>query len=298
MDTPKQRRRSVVRPHPDAVPISCCFSALGADCFDHTLGFIPDTGLCAMSAVAKKLLPAVRGEQVRRDEAADAEQLQTWCEHLKLPLPYYFERRSDFPPSFTDPRERADFNWDTSPLHFRHREMKDFIHRMLKKITLELNASSCMEQVAEGFEGMLKANGCTDHAETDGPLNATTMRRAMGQWFEGEWLLRGRNMYLDDLLVGMAMDCVFDTGSRDSIFEVVLNALGYDDDAPRLAEIDCPRIFTGEAGSNGKYRRTLDDHPDFVLVPFVDRPPLSEAADEERRRKNAAFVADLFEWVW
>jgi hypothetical protein len=42
-----------------------------------------------------------------------------------------------------------------------------------------------------------------------------------------------------------------------------------------------PRIFTGEAGSNRKYRCALDNHPDFVLVPFVDRPPLSEPADEK-----------------
>ena len=47
-------------------PPDTCFSALGADCFEHTLGYVSDISLCALSATAKALL----------DEAGTAKALQ------------------------------------------------------------------------------------------------------------------------------------------------------------------------------------------------------------------------------
>ena len=283
-------------------PPDTCFSALGADCFEHTLGYVSDISLCALSATAKVLLSAARGEQGRRDDAADAEQLQAWCERLSLGEDDYdssnIDCRIEFP-QYTDPRERTDLKWDIAPLHVQTREMGGFVDRVLKKITLELHVGDRLQEVAEGFEGMLTANGCTDHAELDGPLNADVMGRVLGCWLQHAWESGGtRTMDLADVLTGTPLECIFDTAPRDSIFEIVTDAIGYDDDERRHDAFPLPRVFTGVAGSLGKYRRTLKDHPDFVLPKFADRPPLSEAAHEERRRKNAAFVAGLFEWKW
>lgn len=279
-------------------PPDTCFSALGADCFEHTLGYVSDTSLCALSATAKALLSAARGEQGRRDDAADAEQLQAWCERLSLREDDSSNINLEFP-QYTDPRERTDLKWDIAPLHVQTREMEGFVDRVPKKITLELHAGDRLKELAEGFEGMLTANGCTDHIELDGPLNADVMGRVLGCWLMYKWEREGtRTMDLADVLTGTPLECIFDTAPRDSIFEIVTDAIGYDDDERHRGAFPQPHVFTGVAGSLGKYRRTLKDHPDFVLRKFADRPPLSEAAHEERRRKNAAYVAGLFEWKW
>ena len=113
--------------------------------------------------------------------SADAEQLQVWRERLKLPCKEVEEFGE-----YTDPRKR-DFAWDTAPLHARFsmiNMMGSFVERVMKKITLELHVGDRLQNLAEYYEGMLLANGYTDHLELD-PVSADTMGRVMGCFYKG-----------------------------------------------------------------------------------------------------------------
>ena len=268
------------------------FATLDTDSIGYMLDFFHHVDLCALSNVEPLLVLPVRKEQSRRDKvitSSDAEQLQVWCELLKLPCKEVEELGE-----YTDPRER-DFAWDTAPLHARFSMMDSFVERVMKKITLELHVGDRLQNLAEAYEGMLLANGYTDHLELD-PVSADTMGRVMGCFYKGCFEQSGtRDCDLASLLAGDGTGSTGDTAPRDTIFEILIDAIGYDHD-PRSANYSS--VYIGEAGSLGRYAFTLKTNPDFVLAAFSDRPLLSDAEHVERRSANAAFVGDLFEWKW
>lgn len=190
----------------------------------------------------------------------------------------------------------GDERWEHLPLN------RQFTEMVMRKITKELHVPDRLESMVKYFDGMLQSNKCTCHQNDNNLLNTNIMGRVLGRFYTLSYKQDSsyfNNMDLAELLTGGGLSYLFDTAPRDMIFDMLLNTLGYDDDVQRPRQFPGLCIYTGSAGSMGLYYRMVnhwDYGPDFILVPFLDRPPLSDAAEKQRRKRNDQFVERLFTW--
>ena len=179
---------------------------------------------------------------------------------------------------YTDPRQRTTFVWDAAPLYAQYSLMHSFVERVLKKITLELHVGDRLQNLAESYEGMLLANGYTDHLELD-PVSVDMMGRAMECFFEGCFVQGGtRNMDLAPLLAGDGMPNIWDTAPREQIFAILVDFLYGGEDDEDEDEDDSSSGNDGEdeeGGSNGE-----EDDDDMPMPNFWDGMPNIEEGDD------------------
>ena len=265
------------------------------------LAFLTHVELCVMSTVEKTALTAGRKEQASRDQRS-SEHLGRICGDLDLHMYSEFEdeleqqRAMPCMQPFLDPRLDQQ-HWDAMPSHAQLLALQAFVARVQLKISVELHSEGLLQECIEYFEGMLQNNGVTDHAEVN-PLTPDLMGRVLGRFYVCSLERTGTvDLDLSELLQGMPAASIWDTAPRDTIFDILLDALGYDDDRRNMQHFPGPWIYTGRAGSMGKYRRTLKTEPDFTLTPWAERPPLSERQRASRDRWNTRWPRKfLFSW--
>jgi len=184
----------------------------------------------------------------------------------------------------------GDERWEHLPL------IRRFTKMVMKKITIELNVPGRLEFMVEDFNSMLANNNCTSHQNYMPPLDINIMSRVLGCFYQLEYK-RQTHLGIDlaNLLTGKGfqdLNC-----PCEIIFEILLDALGYDNDIHGWGQFPHPWIFTGMAGTLGFYQEMINEYPDFILTPFLDRVPLSNAAEKKRLEHNIEYVERLFTWI-